>query len=128
MILVDSSVWVRALRRGDSQERRELDALLEADEVAITDIIAAEVLQGASSDAEFEGFVERLDALHYFHADEGLWLRAAKVSFDLNRRGLTTALSDVVIATVAVENDLEMYSIDSDFQRISGVRLYKAEK
>jgi predicted nucleic acid-binding protein len=128
MILVDSSVWVRALRRGESQERRELDSLLEADQVAITDIIAAEVLQGASSAAEFEGFVEKLDALHYFHADEALWLRAAKLSFDLKRRGMTTALSDVVIATVAIENELEVYSIDTDFQRISGVQLYKAEK
>jgi predicted nucleic acid-binding protein len=125
MILVDSSIWVRALRRGDSPERRELDALLDADQVAITDVVAAEVLQGAGSEEEFEEFAGRLDALHYFHADEALWLRAARLSFDLKRQGMTTALSDVVVAAVALENDLEVYSIDSDFQRIPGLRLYQ---
>ena len=125
MILVDSSVWVRALRRGDSPESRELDALLSADEVAITDIVVAEVLQGASSETEFASFAERMDALHYFHADEALWLRAARLSFDLKRQGTTTSLADAVIAAVALENSLELYTLDSDFQRIPGLSLYQ---
>ena len=125
MILVDTSVWVRALRRGDSQEQRELSALLEADEVATTDVVVAEVLQGASSEAEFEDFVRRSEALHYYHATETTWRKAARLSYDLKRQGLTVALSDVVIATVAVENDFEIYSMDTDFQRIPGVRLHQ---
>jgi predicted nucleic acid-binding protein len=128
MILVDTSVWVRALRRRASQERQELDHLLSEDQVATTDLIVAEVLQGARSDSDFRRVAERFEALNFFHADSQVWLRAATLSFDLKRRGLTTALSDVVIATVALEHDLELYTIDSDFERISGLRLHEVKR
>ena len=51
-------------------------------------------------------------------------MRAARLSFDLKRTGLTTALSDLLIAAVALENDLEVYAIDSDFERVPGLKLH----
>ena len=126
MILVDTSVWVASLRRAGARERAELNMLLSIDEVATTDIVVAEVLQGAQSTEDFEDLMSKLDAPHFFHADRTTWLRATQLSFDLRRRGQTTALSDLLIATVALENDLEVYALDSDFARVPQLKLHEA--
>jgi predicted nucleic acid-binding protein len=124
MILVDTSVWVTSLRREASREREELALLLALDEAATTDLVVAEVLQGARTEADFQELSTKLDAPHYYHAGESVWLQAARLSFDLKRRGLTTPLSDLVIASVALANDLTVYATDSDFARVPGLRLH----
>jgi predicted nucleic acid-binding protein len=125
MILVDTSIWVRSLRRNFPRERQVVADLIDRDLIATTDIVVAEVLQGARSEADFQELADKMGALNFFHADEGAWLNAAKLSFELRRRGLTTALSDLVIATVALEHNLEVYSADSDFERVTNLQLYQ---
>jgi predicted nucleic acid-binding protein len=126
MILVDTSVWVRSLRRQPSEEREILRALLMSGEVASCDLILAEVLQGASSDADFADLLQRLPTgTHFLHVTEDTWIAAAELSYRLRRRGLRTALSDCVIAALALTHDIEVYSIDRDFSRVPALRLYR---
>ncbi len=124
MILVDTSIWVRASRSDGASERTELRALIDRDEVATTEVVVAEILQGARSESDFTEWQETLEALHFFPADRSVWEKAAKLAFDLRRSGMETALSDLVIATVAIENDLEVYTSDSDFERVPGLSLH----
>jgi predicted nucleic acid-binding protein len=125
MVLIDTSIWVPALRRGEAPEKREVDWLLSQDEAATTDFVVAEVLQGARNQEDFEKLAMTLDSLHYFHANKDIWRQAAELSFQLQRRGQTTALSDLVIAAVALRHDLELYATDSDFDRVAELRRYR---
>jgi hypothetical protein len=127
MILVDIPVWLPALRHKTAPERREVAELLERDEAATIDVIVAGVLQGASDDEDFRKVAYRLDALHYFHADESIWYRAGELSFNLKRRGLRTPLADIVTALVALEHDLELYAKDDHFNRIDGLKLHRVQ-
>lgn len=115
---------MKALRRQPSREKTVVQALADQDLLATTDLIVAEVLQGASSIEDFEKLADRLQGPHFYHADEDIWWRAARLSFDLKSRGLITPLADLVIATVALENGLEVYANDDHFERVSGIRLY----
>ena len=124
MILVDTSVWIESLKRRGENERRELLSILDRDELATTGLVMAEVLQGAASEKEYEELHERLLAPYFFEDTHEVWERAARVSYELRRRGEETALSDMVIAMVALENDLEVYAKDSDFDRVPGLRRY----
>ncbi len=55
MILADSSVWIDFLRGVDSPHRKVLNRLIEDEEdVAITEIILTEILQGIKQDKVFE--------------------------------------------------------------------------
>lgn len=126
MILVDTSVWVRADRDKGSPEGIELDSLLAQDEVAITDVVAAEVLQGSRSESDFQRLASDFDALHYFPVQRATWMRAAELAFQLRRNGQTTALSDLIIAAVAIENGLPVYATDTDFLRVPGLQMHQA--
>lgn len=123
-VLVDSSVWIGSTRRPRSAVADELRLLIERDEVATTEVIIAEVLQGTKTDEDFNLWSETLDALHFFSADVNVWRKAAHVSFELRNQGMITPLSDLVVATVALDNDLPVYALDDHFARVPGLRLY----
>jgi hypothetical protein len=123
VILVDTSVWVRATQQKGGAVAIELDALIDADEVATTDLVIAEVLQGTSSRREFEEYAGKMEALHYFPMDRDTWFRTGELSFQLRRKGMATPLADLAIAIVALDNDLEVYAVDSHFERVPGLRL-----
>jgi predicted nucleic acid-binding protein len=96
----------------------ELDRLLAGDEVATTDIVIAEILQGARTQSVFDDWLRILDALHYLPATREIWVKAAGLSFQLMRQGQTTPLSDLVVAQVALANDAPVFATDTDFERV----------
>ena len=122
MILVDTSVWIDWSNDRTLAVAIELDRLLAADDVATTDVVMAEVLQGARTQALFDDWLDILDALHYLPASRETWLNAAGNSFALMRKGMTTALSDLVVAQVALENDSPLFATDTDFARVPGLK------
>jgi predicted nucleic acid-binding protein len=125
VILVDTSVWITAINQRGSPEARELDEILGRYDVASTDVVIAELLQGAKSDQEFARLSAQIDGLTFFHANEATWRRAAELAYQLKRQGLTTALSDLLVAAVALENDLPVYATDTDFKRVPGLKLHE---
>ena len=125
MILVDTSVWIRSARQRSPREALELDSLLAQDEVAVTEIVIAEVLQGSRAPADFDVLADKLDALHFLDATKETWRRAGQLSFQLARQGLPTPLADLAIAAVALEHDVALYAVDEHFQRVPGLRLHE---
>lgn len=124
-VLVDTSVWITSVRRPSSAVADELRLLLERDEVATTEVVIGEVLQGARTQDDFDEWSERLDALHFFSGDLGVWTRAAQTAFILRSKGTRTPLSDLLVAQVALDNDLPVFTTDSDFQRVPGLKLHQ---
>jgi len=53
VILVDSSVWIDYFRGTTTPQTEKLDSLLGIEPIATGDLILAEVLQGFSSDRDF---------------------------------------------------------------------------
>jgi predicted nucleic acid-binding protein len=126
MIMVDTSIWIRATRVKDGAEARELDSLLARYEVATTEVVIAEVLQGTANRDDFDRYMDQMtSSLEYFPATRETWLAAAELSFNLRRQGLATPLADLVIATVALENDLPVFTADDHFTRVPGLNLHQ---
>ena len=117
MILVDSSVWIDYLRGTATPQAEKLDALLGIAPLAIGDLILAEVLQGCSTDREFNEVKRTLATLHTVNLGGfELAIEAARNYRRLRALGVTVRKTiDTVIATRCIVDGLELLHSDRDF-------------
>ena len=122
-ILVDTSVWIEYFR--DKREIVEIiDDMLLQDRIYITGLIIAELLQGVKTEKE-RGMLERyIDSIPTVSCDDKDWIGVGKLSFKLRRDGKTIPMSDVLIAYLAIKNDMMIFSFDQHFKMIDGVKLF----
>jgi len=122
MIVVDTSVWVDFFRGTHSTQRRVLHRFIEEEEdLALTEIILTEVLQGIPQDREFRRIREYLLEFPVYGA-RGLqtYLRAADIYRTCRRKGKTIrATVDGVIAAICIEHGLTLFHKDRDFDVIA---------
>jgi predicted nucleic acid-binding protein len=124
MVIVDTSVWIPFFNRPNSPEKTALDLLIDADEVVLVGVVLAELLQGCRASSERETLSEALLALPYYEVTQSTWSQTGDLSAQLLRRGVTLPLSDLIIAALAIEHHCQVYSLDTHFKKIPGVRLY----
>lgn len=117
VVCVDTSVWIEALHEAGGEVARHLAQLLEADVVVLPAPVRIEVLLGASrhdlaalSDG-FAGVPGLLPAGETWARVEG-WVKDALAS------GQRFGVVDLLIAAMAVEHDVPVWSLDADFSRM----------
>lgn len=117
MILVDSSVLIDALRRPDPK----LQNLFNACQPVICGIVVAEVLHGARDLADFNSLAAALAAFPQVPMPDAIWQTVGRSLWLLRSKGVSVPFQDVAIATVAMENDAELWTRDAQFRMIQGV-------
>src|SRR3989339_2033811 len=121
MILVDSSVWVDFFRGVNSRQRQILHNLIENEEdIAITEIILTEVLQGVRDDKYFQSIKEYLSEFPIIKSNGiNTYVKSAQIYRDCRRKGKTIRKTiDCIIAEICIENNLILLHKDSDFKHI----------
>jgi predicted nucleic acid-binding protein len=122
MVLVDTSIWVDFFRSRNFAHSMELANLLRSNQVLVIGVVIGEVLQGAQSDQEFIRVRDRLLVLPYVDETAENWASAGELGYRLRRQGITIGIIDLLIATLAMEHDAEVYSLDQHFQRVPGLK------
>ena len=126
LVLVDSSVWIQCLKEGNSLQREQLDRLLADDRVAICGPIKAEVLSGARSLDDFNKLSSWFEGLNNLSIDnDKIWNLIAEKRFKLARKGVQQKLIDLLIACVANEHQVSLWTLDEDFERMRDVVSFK---
>jgi len=116
LVLVDTSIWILALRKSPPPEiRDEVANLLAEDRVAIVPLIRLELLGGAKSLDEFNRLQSRLSALHQMPADEANWETAIQLAFKLRQGGKMIPYTDLLIASAAIVNNCTLLHCDRHF-------------
>lgn len=123
-VVVDTSVWVRFFNAPQSREKAEVDKLLTDNRVAIAGVVVSEILQGSRSRKDYEQIEDKVTALPYLETTKETWVETGLISFKLRKKGVTLPVTDILIATLAKENDCEIYTVDPHFERIPEVKLY----
>jgi predicted nucleic acid-binding protein len=117
VILVDSSVWISYFRNENTDATAALDRLLGHEELAIGDLILAEVLQGFSTERDAARANEFLEPF------ELVELGGREVAVDAARnyralRGLGVTVRktiDTLIATACIRGGHTLVHNDRDF-------------
>ena len=128
MILVDSSVWIDYFKGRSSPQTKRLDELLDAEPVAIGDLILAEVLQGFRGESDFSAARAMLTSLTVVElGGERIAIQSARNFRKLRSRGVTVRKTiDTIIATCCIENGYDLLHSDKDFDpfaRCLGLRV-----
>jgi predicted nucleic acid-binding protein len=119
MVLVDSSIWIEALRRnGDVAVKLAVEGLLDADATVMCSPVRLEVL-GAVHAQERRRMTYYLSDVTYRACDHQDWENAITLSWRLRDRGVIVPWLDVLIAAVALQDGARVYSIDKHFDMIA---------
>ena len=125
-ILVDTSVWIEYFRN-NPEITGIIDTELSNNNICITGPIITELLHGVKTEKELNLLSDHIDALSWLECGIEEWKKAGLVSFKLRKSGYTVPVSDVIIAVVAISNDACVYTMDSHFKQIPGVRLFNCD-
>ncbi|MCP4611424.1 MAG: PIN domain-containing protein [Planctomycetes bacterium] len=119
-VLVDTSIWSLALRRGTSKEyllSNELSELIQEVRVQIIGPIRQEILSGIKSQKQFGKLKSYLSEFPDIPLETAYFEKAAEF-FNANRKkGIQGSNTDFLICSVAYHRDLEIFTADKDFVR-----------
>jgi len=122
LVLIDTSVWIQALRKSAPPAMKdEVARLLAENRVAISPMIRLELLGGTRSAGEFDRLKGRLSALHELPADEANWDLATRLSFELRQQGKVVPYIDVLIAAAAMVGGCLLLHADRHFDLMAEV-------
>lgn len=123
MILVDTSVWIEVLRDRAGRVIAAFERALDGDEAVLARFHQLELLQGARDEREWGLLREYLDAQDYLECSPASWADAARIFYELRKRGKTVRSPiDCCIAQIALDHDVLLLHRDRDFEIISEVR------
>lgn len=125
--LVDSSVWIEFLDRHNPLIRADLVELLRRGEVATSGLVRAELRRGAGSAAQVRGILRAMESLIYFETEQTTWLRAGEIAAEGAARGHQLDVGDCLLAALAFREGCSIFTLDRDFERIPGLKLYRAK-
>lgn len=119
-VLVDTSVWVDYFRGKNEGLRRELDRLLDEDDVAIAAPVRIEILLGVPP--AMRGTLARLLAALPTHRPQDTdWDTMEEWAIRAGEAGHRFAIGDLAIASVAARLGIAVWSLDKDFERMSAL-------
>ena len=125
MILVDTSILIGYFRGLKDNLYNILDRLIDQNiPIGICNQVYQEVLQGAKNEKEFELLKEYLNRIDFYDLRYGKksYENAAILYLKCRKAGITPRSTiDLVIAQIAIDNNLLLFHNDKDFVQISQI-------
>ncbi len=129
MILVDTSVWIEIFKDKTRHTGKAFRERIGPENYVLSRFNQLELLQGARSQKEWELLEDYLATQYYLEASDNTWREAARVYFELRRRGVTlNSPVDCCIAQIALEHGALLLHRDKDFEKISRIRPLDQER
>lgn len=122
-MILDSTVLIDVLRDKSGKARRKREAVLGENAYYLTRWSEFELLRDAADAGQWTRLEAHLRGQSYVEATPETWGAAARIHFDLKRKGKSVRSSiDCCIAQLAIENGMTLVHNDRDFETIATVR------
>ncbi|MBU0608930.1 MAG: PIN domain-containing protein [Armatimonadetes bacterium] len=118
LTLVDSSAFIETDRHPECAIAAVVRDAIAGRRAAICEVVAAEVLTGCRTRAEYRKMQFALAGLMWLPLTEECWARAAALGFNLRRAGVTVPLTDRLVIVTARVHDAELLHHDAHFDLI----------
>jgi predicted nucleic acid-binding protein len=133
-VIVDTSIWSSALRRGvqnNSAAEQELRHLVQDHRVQMIGPVRQEILSGIRHESQFKKLKAHLENFPDLSIITEDYVAAAKFFNRCRAKGVQGSNTDFLICAVAVRNKFAIYSTDKDFDLFSKhipIIMYRPEK
>jgi len=118
--LLDTSIVIRVLRRRPIEKiARRVGPLIESGAASSNDVVRTELLIGSKTPHEVNQITRFLGGLRELRVTPQTWDSAAKLGFQLRRKGVTATVTDLLIASSAIEVNAIVMHVDGDFDAIA---------
>jgi len=117
--LVDTSVWIEFFRGKESSISLRLKEYVKLNQVCYTGPIAVELYQGARTSKEVEVIDQLFQTIHYIELTRLHYHHAGQISHKAARSGKIFSAVDLILAVVAYDEQLKLFSLDTHFKEIS---------
>ena len=129
MILVDTSVWIEIFKDKTGRVVTAFQERIGSENYVLSRFNQLELLQGARDQKEWDVLEDYLSTQYYLEATRHTWPAAARIYFELRRKGVTiNSPVDCCIAQIALEYGAILLHSDKDFEKISKIRPLEQER
>jgi len=122
VIVVDTSVWVEAVRRPKGPVQITLKQLIDADEVGLALPVRLELMAGIAR-KDRRAFKRALSGLPVLIPTEETWSLIESWVAPAADNGQRFGVTDLLIAGLAHEAGALLWSLDADFDRLEALGL-----
>jgi predicted nucleic acid-binding protein len=132
-VIVDTSIWSLALRRGIQSDKSilvVLEALISDYRVKLIGPIRQELLSGIKSDEQFNQLKQYLSSFPDYQIQTEDFVLAAKFCNQCRKKGIQGSNNDFLICAIAANNNWQIYTSDQDFshfKQVLPIKLYKSK-
>jgi len=120
-ILPDTCAWIDFFKARPTRLAEKVEAALVQGEIASCGVVLYELIQGIKSPKEEMLVLNAFQAVPHLEMNAMLWIKAGRLSSQLRKKGQTLPLSDIVIATLALEHNCSVLTVDQHFDAIPGL-------
>ena len=125
MVLIDTSVLIPILKDVRTAETEKFEEIVEKGiPYGICNYVYQELLQGVRTENQFGILKDYLDTQRFYDLRDGResYANAAKMFYKCQKAGITIRKGvDLIIAQIAVENNLRLLHNDKDFTQLMTV-------
>lgn len=122
-IIADTCIWIEYFK-GSSKIKDELESIITEYSLFLTGIVIYELFQGIKDPKEKVMIQSDFEAFPYLEMKRPTWERAANLSLSLRKRGIILPSSDLILASLAIENGCMIFTKDTHFDKIPDISLY----
>ncbi len=128
--VIDTSIWVNYYNSVMDERSEIVNKLIDDDDIVILPVILQETLQGIKVDKIFALTKELLLSYHYISIDSVYSaIMAADLYRFLRKKGITiNKPNDCLIAAICIDNNIQIFHNDKDFDNIAkhtSLKIYK---
>lgn len=123
-ILLDTSVWVDALRGNTPDIVDAVKRLLNDDSVVTCGPVLFEIKRSIHPQ-ERKKIMSLFDALTRLPTSEAVWDAAGDLDALLRKRGITIPPMDTIIAQISLHHKVPLFTLDKHFRSVPGLKLFE---
>lgn len=118
-VLIDTSIWIEAARRPDGAIGRAFKSLIADDRAVLAAPVWTELRVGAKTPRDLEKLHAYRAVLSWIEPVTRTWDQTGELGGRMRQAGVTVAMIDILIAQLAIDHKLTLFTLDTDFTHIA---------